>query len=212
MQKFYIIILLILPIACTNYKTSIDNSPGRSTRTQPINENIYVSKGEVGIGTNNIYEVCDIMVRDMLASPSIAGNSSPKRVIINSEYFTNESSNIINKDIIIDRLRIELMRAARGRIVFIGRQYSDMVEKERQLKRQGNVQPGTMAASPAQMGGDYRLAGKINSYDKINPNTGLRVRLTQMTFNMIDLESGQIVWSNLYDFKKIGKGVNPVYR
>lgn len=209
---FFLLVAAMFAFSCTQTVDRVDNRPGPATMYHDSREHRPISRGDVGIGTDNIAEVCDIMVRDMLANPMITGRAVPARVIIDSQYFTNQSSNIINKDLIIDRLRIELMRASRGRIHFVGREFSGMVEQERTLKRDGYVQPGTMAASPAQMGGDYRLTGRISSYDAIDPRSGARTRYTQITFNMVDLENAMIVWSNLYDFKKFGSGALPVYR
>jgi hypothetical protein len=62
---------------------------------------------------------------------------------VDGEFFHNESAQAINKNLITDRLRIGLNRAARGRMVFVGRHYAGMVQQERDLKRQGVVDVGT---------------------------------------------------------------------
>ena len=52
----------------------------------------------------------DLMMRDILATPVLAGRAKAPRVIVDSEYFVNESSSRINKNIITDRLRVQLNR------------------------------------------------------------------------------------------------------
>ncbi len=61
---------------------------------------------------------------------------------------------------------------------------------------------GTIRATQATAGADFRLTGRIATSDVVDPKTGVTQRFTQITFELIDLEYGTIVWSNLYDFAK----------
>jgi hypothetical protein len=156
----------------------------------------------VGIESQDIIGMTDQMLRDMLSAPRLAGAATPPNVIIDSEYFHNESSSRLNKNSITDRLRIGLNRAAAGRMQFVGRHYADMVAKERDLKRQGVVDRGTQPGTRAQKGGDYRLGGRITSLDSRDPKTGMMQRYNQIIFEMVDLETSEIVWSGMYEFAK----------
>jgi PBP1b-binding outer membrane lipoprotein LpoB len=142
------------------------------------------------------------MMRDMLTEPRLANATTPPQVILDGEYFVNESSSRINRNQITDRLRIGLQRAAQGRMQFVGRHYANMVAAERNLKRQGVVDKATTGMAGAQKGGDYRLGGRITSLDARDTRTGMAQRYTQITFEMVDLESGEIVWSGIYEFQK----------
>ena len=106
---------------------------------------------------------------------------------------------------------MELNRAANGRMVFVGRHFADMVEKERELKRDGAVDGGTIRQTQATAGGDYRLGGRIASLDAMDRNSQTRSRYHQVTFEMIDLELGTIVWSGSYEMKKASQD-NVLYR
>lgn len=191
---------LILPSlsACTVYDANVDNSSGRPT----IYNDPYTVGAVAGVGieSQDIASMSDLMMRDILSTPVLAGRTNPPRVIIDSEYFDNESSSRINKNIITDRLRIQLNRAAAGRMFFIGRHYSHMVEKERQLKRQGAVDEGSIGLTRKIAGADFRLGGRITSLDARGRN-GVS-RFHQIIFEMVELETGAIVWSNMYDFRK----------
>jgi hypothetical protein len=144
----------------------------------------------------------DRMMRDMLSNPTLAGPSAPPQIIVDGEYFSNESSQRINRNLIADRLRIGLNQAAQSRMIFVSRQSAGMVEKERELKRQGKTDVGTKGMTAAQAGGDYRLRGNIASLDSRNARTGMVQRYNQITFEMIDLERGTIVWSGIYEFAR----------
>lgn len=189
---------------------SIDNSGGRATIYEDTNT-VSERVSGTGIESQDIVSVTDKMVRDMMSSGSLLNRSTAPRVIIDSEYFVNESSSTINKNMLTDRLRISLNRASKGRMVFVGRHYTDMVSKERELKRSGTVDAGTIRQTQATAGADFRLGGRISSLDAMSTNSQMKSRFTQITFEMIDLEYGTIIWSDIYEFKKSSQD-DVVYR
>ncbi|WP_228151324.1 penicillin-binding protein activator LpoB [Tamilnaduibacter salinus] len=147
----------------------------------------------------------------MMSNRILAARETPPRVIIDNEYMTNESSSIINTNMLTDRLRVGLNRAANGRMVFVGREYAGMVEKEREMKRDGAVDGGTIRKTQATAGADYRLAGRVSSQDAIDRESQTKSRYHQVVFEMVDLELGTIVWSNMYEMKKASQD-NVLYR
>jgi hypothetical protein len=185
--------------ACTT------TSPTQNVAGSPTVELDPNSRGPVagvGIEGQDIASMTDQMMRDMLGNATLANRSKPPQVIVDGEYFSNESSQRINRNLIADRLRINLNRASQGRMVFVSRQSAAMVEQERQLKREGKTDSGTLGLAAAQAGGDFRLRGNIASLDSRDPRTGLIQRYNQITFEMVDLERGTIVWSGLYEFAR----------
>ena len=63
----------------------------------------------------------------------------------------------------------------------------------------------------ATLGSDYKLGGRITSLDQKSTRTGLTQRMTQITFEMFDVETGEIVWSGIYDFVRAASD-DVVYR
>jgi penicillin-binding protein activator len=190
--------------------TGVDSSPGRPTVYEDVNTPGQVAG--IGMESQDVASMTDKMVGDMLATPVLANRNVVPRIIIDSEYFRNESSTRINKNIITDRLRVNLNRASQGRMIFVGRHYTDMVEKERELKRgtEGGggapvVDAGTLQKTRSTLGGDFRLGGRITTLDAVNTASGLASRTHQIIYEMVDLETGQIVWSGIYDFKKTAR-------
>lgn len=155
----------------------------------------------VGIEGHDIASMTDQMMRDMLANPTLAGRKTPPRVVIDSAAFKNEGSQAINRDLITNRLRVELNRAANGRMMFITRNLG-LVEQERDLKRAGATDEGTVGMTKAIAGADYRLQGEIAALNERDARTGMVERYNQITFEMIDMESGEIVWSGQYEFER----------
>lgn len=201
--------IFIFPVVALSACQSVQNTAGTPST--------YLDPGSpgpvrgVGIESQDIVSMTDQMMRDMLAQPRLANATAPPSVIIDAEYLTNESSSRINKNTITDRLRVNLNRAAQGRMQFVGRQYADMVQQERNLKRAGVVDNATLPPAKAQKGGDYRLGGRISSLDARDPRTGMIQQYNQIVFEMVDLESGQIVWSGIYEISKAAQD-DVIYR
>lgn len=183
---------------------NLDNSAGRRVVYQDVSTTSQRVAG-VGVESQDIVSMTDRMVREILATPQIAGRATPPRIIIDSEYFQNESSSRINKNMITDRLRAELTRAAQGRLVFVARHYGDMVSKERDAKRSGETDRGTIRSTKAKAGADFRLGGRITSADASSRSTGTVSRHHQINFELIDLEYETIAWGGLFEFKKEGQ-------
>jgi hypothetical protein len=170
--------------------------------TKDIDPTVRGPVAGVGVEAQDIISMTDRMMRDMLQNQMLANASKPPQVILDSEFFINESSQRLNKNAITDRLRVGLNNAARGRMVFVGRNFAGMVAQERDLKRSGTVDVGTTGLTQAQAGGDYRLGGRIVSVDSRDARTGMQQRYNQITFEMVDLERGVIVWSGIYEFAR----------
>jgi hypothetical protein len=165
----------------------------------------------VGTESQDIVSMSDQMMRDLLTVPALMNAATPPRVIIDSQYFRNESSEIIDKAIVTDRLRVLLSRSSGGRVRFVGREYADAVQMERDLKDAGAVDVGTTGRTRAMAGADYRLVGRIGTRDAVDTRTGVKERYSVYTFELLDLEYGDLVWSNIYEFKKAAQD-SVVYR
>lgn len=158
----------------------------------------------VGIEGQDIVVMASQMANDLLATPLIASQQVSPRVIVDAEYFWNESAQRINPNIFTDNLRVNLQKAAAGRIRFVSRESFGMVADERDAKRDGTLDGGTLSPAKAQMGADYRLRGRITSTEQIQPNQGLIQRYNQVAVEMIDLETSEIVWTGLYNVARAG--------
>lgn len=202
-------VILLSLTACSTTTTRVNNEAGRATVYE--NPNSVGAVAGIGMESQDITSMTDQMMRDMLSNPILAGRNPAPRVIIDAEYFYNEGSTRLNKNMITDRLRIDLNRASNGRMIFVGRHFSDMVEKERDLKRKGQVTEGTLGSAKAQAGGDFRLGGRITTQDAVSTSSNMASRYHLITFEMVDLETGIIVWSGMYEFKKSAQD-DVVYR
>ena len=108
------------------FVSPIDNVAGRPTTY--IDPATRGAVSGVGVESQDILSMTDLMMRSIITSGILEGRSQPPRIIMDSKYFENQSSQAINKNLIVDKLRTGLIRSARGRVMFIARQSIGMIE------------------------------------------------------------------------------------
>jgi len=77
-----------------------------------------------------------------------------------------------------------------------------MMLDELSLKQSGVMEEGKREPELKVLGVDYRLGGRISTRDSVDPKTGGFSRYHQIVFELIDLNTGEIVWNGLHNFKK----------
>jgi hypothetical protein len=156
--------------------------------------------GSLGIESQDIVSMTDQMMRDMLTNPRLvrAARDEPAVVVVDHEYFENDSSQRLNKRLIVDRLRTELFRAAAGRIRFVARHAEDMVRAEHERRREGVATGAVLTELPSP---EYRLTGRFQNLQD-GSRSGDRSNYVQVLFEMVDMLNGELVWTGMYEFKK----------
>lgn len=184
----------------------IDNRPaGDPTVVDPASQPLP----GCGIDSKEMRAAADRMARSIMSTPDVVRTTGVPRIVLDERYFRNESTQIIDKALFTDYLRVDLQRAANGRFVVLGRNYDDMVEAERKSETAGEVTTGAVAkTSGKRLGWDYRLGGAIRSITKVVPGSAARSSYFLITFELVERGSGRIVWSDRYEFKKIA--ITPV--
>ncbi|MES2695304.1 MAG: penicillin-binding protein activator LpoB [Verrucomicrobiota bacterium] len=169
----------------------------------PVTEMRPDERGSVagtGIESQDMVSVTDRMARSILSIPQIARAQTPPSVIL--EPVVNNTRFPINKDIFLTRLRTQLNSKAMGQVSFLDRAMMKTLERERELKRAGQV---TASADPNVVefaGGDYLLTGALD---------GMTTRTSQGTsdyvlysFRLTDMRTSRIVWEDSAEIKKQG--------
>lgn len=156
----------------------------------------------VGLQAHDIQTMTNQMARDMFASGFLNGMATPPRILIDEQEFRNEGSQIINRRLITQRLMTELNRAAQGRMSFVSQRYAGMVAKQRELKREGATDVGTAGMTGAQAGIDFFLGGAIMTLDSRDPHSGVIQRYNQIAFELVDAETGAVVWTGMYEVQR----------
>ena len=152
--------------------------------------------GGTMIDSADVMAATDAAVADLV--PVLLG--SPRNdTVVAVATVKNESIQQFNTALLTDRMRTGLMRQTGGRVRYLAREHIDDVIAERRGKREG-VFHGSQ--SKALLGADYLLTGRINSLSK--RYEGDRADYFQLNFQLVDAESSVIVWSDGYEFKKVG--------
>jgi len=204
----FVVVAVFFVSGCTTMVSKVDDSAGRAT----LYDDPSTSGGVQGIGieSQDIVAMTDQMARDMVTIPEIMNRKTPPRVILDSKYFVNESTNRVNKNMITRKLKTGLSRATKGKLIIVGREFAKMVEDERELKREGAVDTATTGMAKKTMGADYRLTGSITSQEGVR-QTGDTSRYTVIFFTLVDLETSAEIWNNEYQFKKTARD-DVIYR
>jgi len=153
-----------------------------------------------GIESQDMVSVTDRMARSILAIPQIARAQRPPSVVL--DPVVNNTRFPINKDIFLTRIRTQLNSKAVGQVSFLDREMMKTLERERELKRSGQV---TASSDPnvVEFGGaDYFLTGKLD---------GMTTRTSAGTsdyvlysFRLTDARTSRIVWEDVAEIKKQG--------
>ena len=153
-----------------------------------------------GVESQDLVSVTDKMSRSILGIPQIARAQVPPSIVL--DPVVNNTRFPINKDIFLTRIRTQLNSKAMGQVSFLDREMMKTLERERELKRTGQV---TASADPnlVEFGGaDYFLTGKLD---------GMTTRTSAGTsdyvlysFRLTDARTSRIVWEDVAEIKKQG--------
>ena len=131
---------------------------------------------------------------DGILSPGKEGD----RVSFYVTELRNDSSDVIDKELILSNLQTELFRSYGRRVRFLDRspEANELVDAERRMKERGQVS-GTNDRPVA--GSDYALKGTIKSRDRQAGK--LRSSYIVVTIQLVDLVTEELVFLDNYEMK-----------
>ena len=153
-----------------------------------------------GVESQDLVAVTDKMARGILGAPEIANATTRPYIVL--DPVINETRFPINKDIFNDRILNQLMEHAAGKVRFLARDRMKALERERDLKRAGQV---TASADPNAVefrGADFLLTGKLQGMTtRTSAGTSDYV---MYSFELINARTSEIVWRGSSEIKKQG--------
>ena len=185
-----IAILLFLP-GCATMPTS---------HTQVIMPDQDDGLGGTGIESDDVRTAGRKMAISILEVPEIMKAQGTPRIALLP--VKNSTRFIINKDILTQKIRIELNKNATGKVRFLVSRDGENMEavlKERKAKRDSLA---TSSKEGDIAGADFFLTGELTGISK--GSEGSRSDYVLMSFQLIDTETGEIIWEDSYEFKKVG--------
>ena len=142
------------------------------------------------------------MASDIAAKIKASGVLAPTREGERTSFFIyemqNDSSDTIDKEIILTKLRTNLFEAFGRQVKILDRSPSatDLVDAERRMKERGEVS-GTNDRKVA--GSDFVLKGTIKSRERQSGK--LKSAYYLVTFELTDLVSQELCWTGDYEMK-----------
>jgi hypothetical protein len=156
--------------------------------------------GGAVLQSQDIRTMADQMARDIIAYGVLTSIPQGQRVTFHITEMRNESSQTINKSLVLMKLRTELFRALGGRVQVLDRSQEGLeaVQKEREAKRAGAV-AGKESMKGDVLGSDYVLKGVIQ--DMVAQSGQLKSAYYVVTFELTNLETTELAWTNNYETK-----------
>jgi hypothetical protein len=153
-----------------------------------------------GVESQDLVTVTDKMARSILGVPEIANATARPYIVL--DPVINETRFPINKDIFNDRILNQLLEHAAGKVRFLARDRMKALERERDLKRAGQVTASADPNAGEFRGADFFLTGKLQGMTtKTSAGTSDYI---MYSFELIDARTSEIVWRGSSEIKKQG--------
>ncbi len=168
------------------------------TRDARVNPDAPDTVTGTGLQSQDIRTMAQQMAADIKASGVLAPGKEGERVSFYIYEIKNDSSDVIDKEIILTKLRTELAKAMGRQVKILDRSPSanDLTDAERRMKERGQVS-GTNDRKIA--GSDFVLKGTMKSRDRQAGK--LKSSYVLVTFELTDLVTQELAWTNDYEMK-----------
>ena len=167
-------------------------------------ENKGTVKGETtGLTADDFVQMTELMARSILRCDEV--QKSPYKLVAVIDRIENETQSVIRRGLVLARLRVLLNEYAMDRLQFVVKkaQYEQMVQE----RRETDPELAPFEETPdARLKPDYALKGVFASHTRLNVRGKARSDYWLCTFQLVKLETGDVVWEDDYEVKRIGRG------
>jgi PBP1b-binding outer membrane lipoprotein LpoB len=196
--RFKLAVIAIAAIASGCASSGVKNPSGVAVTEMRPDEQGFVAG--TGIESQDLVRVTDKMARSIVGIPQITSAQGVPRIVL--DPVINNTRFPINKDIFLDRIRVQLNSKAQGKVIFLARERMAALEHERQLKQSGQVTSSSDPNVVEFKGADFFLTGKL---DGMTTRTGSGTSdYVLYSFQLIDARTSDIVWEDSAEIKKQG--------
>lgn len=178
--------------------SGVQNPRGVSVTEMKADERGFVAG--TGVESQDLVRVADKMARGILGVPQVARAQGTPRVVL--DPVVNETRFPISKDIFLTRIRAQLNSQAAGKVIFLARDRMATLERERDLKRSGQVTSGSDPNVNEFKGADFFLTGKLSSLTT-RSSKGVSDYVLY-SFQLLDARTSDIIWEDFVEIKKQG--------
>jgi len=189
-------VLIAILTGCAS--SGVRNPSGIGVTEMRADEKGFVAG--TGVESQDLVAVTDKMARSILDTPQIKNAQNPPVVVL--DPVVNETRFPINKDMFLTRIRLQLNSKSAGKVQFMARDRMAALEKERDLKRSGQLTSSSDPNVVEFKGADFFLTGKLQSLTTRNSRGTSDYVL--YSFQLIDARTSAIVWEDGAEIKKQG--------
>jgi PBP1b-binding outer membrane lipoprotein LpoB len=196
--RLSIAVLAIAALASGCASSGVKNPSGVAVTQMRPDEQGFVAG--TGIESQDLVMVTDKMARSILGIPQVTNAQGVPRIVL--DPVMNNTRFPINKDIFLDRIRVQLNSKSQGKVIFLARERMAALEHERQLKQSGQVTSSSDPNVVEFKGADFFLTGKL---DGMTTRTGAGTSdYVLYSFQLIDARTSDIIWEDSAEIKKQG--------
>jgi hypothetical protein len=182
-----------MALALTALMIGVLGCAGNTQRLDPDSEDDAL----IGtIGSQDLRSISMQMAQSLVRIPQIQNASAPPTIAFTE--VVNKSSEIMDTNDFLYKVRTELIKNSGGKMTFLDRDVVQQIMRERQAKSDGVVTGGE---DKPLLGSDYFLAGRVESLDRSMGNA--RTTYMRLSFRLTDAQTSAIVWEDDYEVKKL---------
>ena len=187
-------VLVAMLTGCAS--SGVKNPSGIGVTEMRADEKGFVAG--TGVESQDLVAVTDKMARSILDTPQVRNALSPPVVVL--DPVMNETRFPINKDMFLTRIQVLLNSKCEKKVQFLARDRLAALERERDLKRSGQVSSSSDPNVVEFKGGDFLLTGKLQSLTTRN-SRGISDYVLY-SFELVDARTSAIVWQDFAEIKK----------
>ena len=171
-----------------------------STYDERIDPDAKDPAGGGVLQSQDIRAMADQMARELVASGILESSDPSIRVSFYMLGLRNDSSDPIDKEIILTQIRTRLHQHLGRKVMILDRSKESLeeVKAERAAKRAEAVSKNPNLEG-ALGGADYVLKGTLK--DRVVQGKDIKTAYYLVTFELTDLETSELVWTNQYEAK-----------
>jgi hypothetical protein len=170
----------------------------------------------ISYGSTDLQRIAAEMVESLNDSPQLAylahpGKTDDQRIIVYMGGVRNETSEHIQTDGITDSIRTALLKGGKFRFVASEQGQDELGDQVRFQQGSGRVNPEMAKAFGKQLGADMVLYGNMRSIEKKRGRSiesgGVKTEdvYYQFVLNAVNIETGEIIWSEDTELRKTAK-------
>lgn len=190
-MKSGIILLLLLSLSACKYSTLPNN-------TKILDSSQDDNLGGTGTDSSDVKIMAERMAREIAGINWPKAGVTPRVALLPLD---NQTRFRIDPKLLQNKLVKDLVNFSKGQVSYLARDSEQAVMAERAKKRAGMYDTGK--STTAMAGADYLLKGEMRSLSKASKE-GVSDYIVY-SFQLIDAESGVILWMGDYETKKMGQ-------